>query len=45
MLGLTRYAAKNPGKNGIIVNSIAPVLIEDGVTFAQWVMSEIPDHC
>ncbi len=36
MLGLTRYAAKDLGKNGITVNSIAPAFIEDAGIFAQW---------
>ena len=36
MLGLTRYAAKDLGKNGITVNSIAPAFIEDAGIFALW---------
>jgi 3-oxoacyl-[acyl-carrier protein] reductase len=35
MLGLTRYAAKDPGLNGITVNAIAPAFIEDTGIFIQ----------
>ena len=36
MLGLTRYAAKELGVNGITVNGIAPAFIEDAGIFVQW---------
>jgi 3-oxoacyl-[acyl-carrier protein] reductase len=36
MLGLTRYAAKDLGSNGITVNAIAPAFIEDTGIFTQW---------
>ena len=36
MLGLTRYAAKELGLNGITVNGIAPAFIEDAGIFTKW---------
>ena len=36
MLGLTRYAAKELGPQGITVNSIAPAFIEDAGIFSDW---------
>ena len=36
MLGLTRYAAKELGLDGVTVNAIAPAFIEDAGIFTQW---------
>jgi len=36
MLGLTRYAARELGPNGITVNCIAPAFIADAGIFAEW---------
>jgi 3-oxoacyl-[acyl-carrier protein] reductase len=36
MLGLTRYAARELGRQGITVNAIAPAFIEDAGIFADW---------
>jgi 3-oxoacyl-[acyl-carrier protein] reductase len=36
MVGMTRYAARELGRYGITVNSIAPAFIEDAGIFTEW---------